>query len=443
MAMELDSLSGVLGEFWLPNDTTKKVSGILTIEPASNTRELLLNGYLSNLFLPSSEGSEPEIIHGYIGITRVTFTGCLCIAQTMFPDTQKYYVSVIVSGAHITNESKQVIRQAYLRLDNMHSWVPPIPIRNSLKPEEGKGWNLDVLSTLEATIEKSDTHFGSIEVRRSKGLRFEQHKLEVTSKSTIVFIYSKGASIRDVIEHCGIIRNLSAMMTGILCNITLLKLVLSPSDTYRNHEINLYSDWVEDRIVRKPSEFEVITYTDLGGVSAIAKCLNDCHQSPHNAAVLKRLGRFWLSSESYDEHKFISMTVALEHLFIWLNNIKKLKKKEDKKLGNQLNNIIRPITSEISPFVPNTRWLGKKAARYRGWAAHANLDVPPEELLYSLMFSLYLCIMLRYAYGLGANIKELCDKMYSSHVRFRGWDNVIKEAIEKYPVEKRQGDSGD
>ena len=430
----LDALSGVLGEFWLPNDTTKIVPGILTIESESNTSELYLNGSLSELSLSLSD-NDVKTIHGHIGRIPVTLSRCLRLHKELPFGPEKYLVQLIVSGAHITNESEKVIERVYLRLDNMHSWIPPTPIEHSLQSKGEKGWKLDLSATSEPVIERSSTHFGSIEVYRSNGFHSEQHKFDITSESTIIFKYPRGASIQDVIEHCGCIRNLSAMVTSTLCNITLLELVVCLPDAQKSHEINLYLNWVEDRIIKKPSEFEVITYTELGGIDAMAKCLNDYHESRHNAAVLNRLGRFWLSSAPYNEHKFISMTVALEHLFLWLNNIEKLKKK-DKELGNQLNNIIRPITSGISLFVPDKRWLSKKAVRYRGWAAHANLDVPPEGLLPSLMFSLYLCIMLRYAYGLGANIKELCDKIYSGHRQFRRWDYVLKEAMEKHPVEK-------
>lgn len=119
--------------------------------------------------------------------------------------------------------------------------------------------------------------------------------------------------------------------------------------------------------------------------------------------------------------------------FIWLNDVEKLEGR-DKKLGNQLNNIIRPIASEINLFVPDIQWLSRNAARYRAWAAHANLDVPPEGLLYPLMCSLYLCIMLRYMYDLGAkaNIKKVCDKIHSWHIRFRRWQDILNEAMAEH-----------
>ena len=429
--MSLDSLSGILGEFWLPKDKTNVVPGILKIELESNTRELSLNGLLSGPFLSSSAENSLKVIHGYIGNIPVTLTGCFWTRQTI--STEKYYVHTIISGAHITDESKRVIRRVYLRLDNVHSWIPPIPMKYSLQSKRGKDWKLDLSETSEPVIERSRTYFGSIEVYRSKVFHSERHKLDITSESTIILTYPKGASINDVTEHCGCIRNLSAIMTGTLCNVTLLELVVALSSAHKSHEINLYYNWLEGRVIRKPTEFEVITYTELGGVDAIAKCLNDYYQSPHNADVLKRLGRFWLSSDPFNEYKFISMTVALEHLFIWLNNDNKLKD-GDEKLGRQLDNIILPITSEISMFVPNIEWLSKKAARYRGWAAHANLDVPPERLLYTLMCSLYVCIMLRYVYDLGADLKEVCKKMHSAHTRFREWDDVLKEAMEKHPL---------
>ena len=430
--MDLDSLSGVLGDFWLPTDKANKVPGILTIEPESDTRELFLNGSLSELSL-SSSNNKREILHGYINGIPVTLSRCLCIHKEFPFGPERYLVPLIISGAHITDESKRVIKRAYLRLDNMHSWAPPIPLRYNFQTKRGKDWKLDISVTSKPIIERSATYFGSIEVYRSKGFHSELHRLDITSESTIILKYPNGASIKDVIEHCGSIRNLSAMMTSTLCNVTLLELVVALPSAYKSHEINLYLNWVEGPVIGKPSEYEVITYTELGGVDAIAKCLNDCHRSPHNADVLKRLGRFWLSSDPFNEYRFISMTVALEHSFIWLNNVNKLKD-GDEKLGNQLDNIIRPITSEISMFVPDIEWLSKKAARYRAWAAHANLDVPPERLLYTLMCSLYVCIMLRYVYDLGANLKEVCKKMHSMHMRFREWDDVLKEAMEKHPL---------
>lgn len=74
--MKLDYLSGVLGEFWLPNDTTKIVPGILTIESESNTNELYLNGSLSELSLSLSD-NDVKTIHGYIGRIPVTLSRCL------------------------------------------------------------------------------------------------------------------------------------------------------------------------------------------------------------------------------------------------------------------------------------------------------------------------------------------------------------------------------
>lgn len=342
-------------------------------------------------------------------------------------------MQLIVSGAHITNESKRVIRRAYLRLDNMHSWVPPIPMEYSLRSKRGGYRKLDLSETSKPIIERASTYFGSIEVRRSKYFHPEQHKLEIASESTIILTYPKGASISDVIEHCGSIRNLSAIMTSTLCNVTLLQLVVSLPSTYKSHEINLYSNWLEDKVIKKPSEFEVITYTELGGVDAMARCLNDCHQSPHNAAVLNRLGIFWFSKRPYNEYKFIGMTVALEHLFMWLNNVKKLEG-GDSKLENRLDSIIHPIADEVGLFIPDIEWMGRKAARYRGWAAHANLDIPPDRLLFFLMGSLYLCIMLRYTHDLGADMEAVCNKIYSRHRWFREWDNQLNEAMEKHPL---------
>lgn len=432
--MKLDSLSGVLGEFWLQTDKTNIVPGILTIELASSTRRLLVNGYLSELFFSSSDDNEPTVIHGRIGGTLVSFIGCFCTKQTLSSvRTQEYHVPIIVSGAHITDESKRIIRRVYLRLDNMHSWVPPIPIEHSFQSKGGKGWKLDLSATSEPIIERSNTYFGSIEVYKSDTFHSEQHRFDIASESTIILRYSKGASILDVIEHCGSIRNLSAMMTGTLCNVTLLEMIVSLPFTHKNHKIDLYSNWVEDSVIKKPSEFEVVTYTELGGVDAMAKCLNDCHQSQHNAAVLNRLGLFWFSKRPYNEYKFISMTVALEHLFLWLNNVKKLKG-DDEKLSNQLYNIILPITEEVGLFIPDMEWIGRKAARYRGWAAHANLDIPPDRLLFFLMGSLYLCIMLRYTHDLGADMEAVCDKIYSRHQWFREWDKQLNEAMEKHPL---------
>jgi len=430
---ELDSLSGVLGEFWLPTDKTNTVPGILTIEPSSNTRELTLNGRLSELFPFSSADIGLIVIHGCIGSLPVTFTGCFWIDRTI--STEKYYVHTIVSGAHITDGSKRVIKRACLRLDNMHSLVPPIPLKYSLQSKGGEYRKLDLSETSDPVIERSSTHFGSIEVHRSKNFHPGQHRLEITSESEIVLTYPEGASISDVIEHCSIILNLSAMMTGTFCNVTLLELVVSLPFAYKINEIKLYPDLIEDRVIKKPSELEVITYTELGGVEAIAKCLNDSHRSPHNAAVLNRLGLFWLSKRPYNEYKFISMTVAIEHLYMWLNDVKKFKelKGKDKELPNQLDNIIRPIADEVGLFIPDTKWLGKKAARYRAWAAHGNLDIPPDELLFTLMCSLYLCIMLRYTHDLGADINAICRKIKSGYTRFREWDNVLKEAMEENP----------
>lgn len=433
--MNLDSLSGVLGEFWLPTDKTSAVPGILTIEPESDTRELFLNGSLSELSL-SSSSNRREILHGYINRIPVTLSRCLCIHKEFPSGPERYLVPLVISGAHITDESKRVIKRAYLRLDNMYSWAPPIPLGHNLQTKRGKDWKLDLSVTSEPIIERSDTYFGSIEVYRSKGFHSELHRLDITSESTIIFKYPNGASIKDVIEHCGCIRNLSAMMTGTLCNVTLLKLVVALPSAYKSHEIDLYLNWVEGPVIRKPSEYEVITYAELGGVDAIAKCLNDCHRSPHNAVVLKRLGRFWLSNEAFNEYKFISMTVAIEHFYMWLNGFEEFKelKSKDRELSNQLDNIIYPISDRVRLFVSDTKWLGKKAARYRGWAAHANLDIPPDGLLFALMCSLYLCIMLRYIYDLEADIDAICKKMHSMHMRFREWDDVLKEAMEKHPL---------
>ena len=275
--MNLDTLSGVLGEFWLPADKTNRVPGILTIEPASNTRELTLDGRLSELLPFSSADNGLKVIQGRIGSIPVTFTGCFWIDGTI--STEKYYVHTIVSGAYITDESKRVVKRACLRLDNMQSWVPPIPMEYSLQYKGGEYQKLDLSATSEPVIERSKTHFGSIRVRRSKSFHPGQHKLEITSESEIVFTYPKGASISDLIGHCGIILNLSSMMTGTFCNVTLLELVVSLPFAYKINEIKLYPDLVEDRVIKKPSELEVITYTELGGVKAIAKCLNDSHQS--------------------------------------------------------------------------------------------------------------------------------------------------------------------
>lgn len=433
--MNLDSLSGVLGEFWMPADKTNRAPGILTIERASNTRELSLNGSIPDSMRSFLAGNEPTVIHGYIGNSiPVTLIGCYQIGPSIKP--QRYRAPLIVSGAHITDESKRVIKRARLRLDNMHSWVPPIPLKYSLQSKGGEYRKLDLSETSDPIIDRSSTHFGSIEVHRSKNFHPGQHKLEITSESEIVLTYPEGASISDVIEHSSIILNLSAMMTGTFCNVTLLELVVSLPFAYKINEIKLYPDLVEDRVIKKPSELEVITYTELGGVEAIAKCLNDCHRSPHNAAVLSRLGLFWLSKRPYNEYKFISMTVAVEHLYMWLNGFEEFKelKRKDKELSNQLDNIIYPISDKVKLFVPDTKWLGKKAARYRGWAAHANLDIPPDGLLFALMCSLYLCIMLRYVHDLEADIDAICKKMHSMHMKFREWDDVLKEAMEKHPL---------
>lgn len=429
--MKLDSLLGALGEFWLPTDKTKIVSGVLTIESGSNTSELYLDGSLSELSLSLSDNSE-KTIHGRIGRIPVTLSRCLCIHRELPFVSEKYLVPLIISGAHITDESKRITRRAYLRLDNMHSWVPPKPIELRLQSKGKKDWKLDLSATSKPIVERSSTYFGSIEVYRSDTFHSEQYKFNMASESTIILTYPKGASILDVIEHCGNIRNLSAMATGTLCNVTLLELVVSLPSTYKSNEIYLYANWLEDRVIKKPSEFEVITYTELGGVDAMAKCLDNCHQSQHNAAVLDRLGIFWFSKRPYNEYKFISMTVALEHMFLWLNDIEKLK--GDDKLCKQLVNITRPITDEVGLFIPDIDWMGRKAARYRGWAAHANLDIPPDRLLFFLMGSLYLCIMLRYAHDLEADMEAVCNKIYYRHRWFREWDKQLNEAMEKHPL---------
>ena len=431
--MSLDSLSGVLGEFWLPTDKSNKVPGILTIEPESDTRELSLNGLLADLFLSSSENNEPTVIHGYIGGTMVTFIGCFCTSQVISSvSTQKYHVPLIVSGAHITDKSKRVIRRAYLRFDNIHSWMPPKPIDHSRQYLGRKGWKIDISATSTPLIERSRTYFGSIEVYKSSFFHVEYHKAEVMSQSTIIFTYPKGASIEELIEHCGSIRNLAAMMTSTSCNVTLLELVVSLPSAYKDYEIKLYLDWVGDRVIKEPSEFEVITYTELGGIDAIAKCLNTS-QDKNNHAVLRRLGSFWISEAPFNESKFIHMTVALEYLYkaTCCPNSKKGGGKVD--LEDKLNAVIHPIADDIALIIPNMKWLGTKVARYRGWAAHAVVDDPPEGLLYVLMRSLHLCIMLRYVYDLGADLKEICQKVHSRHLWFRRWASVLQETMEKHP----------
>lgn len=429
--MNLESLSGLLGKFWLPANKANRVSGILKIESASGTRELLLDSFPFDQFQSFLADNEPTVIHGYIDNNiPVTLTGCYRIGSSII--TQRYHVSLVVSGAHITDASEQIVKLACLRLDNMHSWVPPVPMKYSLQSKGGKYRKLDLSETSDPIIERSDTYFGSIEIHKSKSFRPGQHKLEITSESEIVLTYSKDASISDVIEHCGSICNLSAMMTGTFYHVTLLELTVSLLPAYRIHKINLYPEWVEDRVTKKPPESEVITYTELGGVEAMARCLNEYDRSPHNAAVLNRLGLFWLSKRPYNEYKFISMTVALEHLYKWLNKVENLESR-DRKLGNQLDNIVHPIADEIRLFIPDIDWLGEKAARYRAWAAHGNLDIPPDKLLFTLMCSLYLCIMLRYTYDLGADIDAVCKKISSGYMRFLNGTMLLKEAMEEHP----------
>ena len=421
-------LSGALGEFWLPTDKSNVVSGILTIEPESNTRKLLLSGHSFEPPLSSSVDDGPTIIHGRIGGTLVTFVGCFCTKMTVSSvSTLEYHVPTIVSGVHITDEFKRVVRRVYLSFDSMHIWVPPRPIKYDLT--EGKrGWkDLDLSLPPKPLIERSDTYFGSIELYKHTFFYKEQYKLDIRSESTFSLTYPNGASIQDVIEHCGCIRSLAAMVTGTLCDINLLELKVSLLSAYKNHKIDLYPSWVEDRITKKPSEFGVITYKELGGIDVIAKCLNNCYQNRHNAAVLRNLGSFWRSDVPYNESKFLSMTVALEHLHKSLNQ-------SNGKLEDQLSCIVYPIADDISRFVPDIKWLGKKSVRYRAWAAHANSDDPPEGLLFLLMGSLYLCIMLRYTHDLEADIKTVCDKMYFGHRWFREWDNQLSMAMKKYPL---------
>lgn len=417
----LDSLSGVLGEFWLPTDTTNKVPGMLTIDPASNTRELSLNGTLSE---SSSLSNMETIIHGHIGQIPVTLSRCLCIHKQFPFGPERHLVPLIISGAHITDESKKVIRRAYLQFDNMHSWVPPQPINHSWEPKGRRGWDLGISATSKPLIERSNTYFGNIAIYKSSYFRLEQYEAEIKSESTIILTYPNGTSIQDIIEHCGSIRNLANMMTGASCSVSLLDLKVTLSSY---HSVSLYLNWVDDRVVERLSKYQVITYTELGSVDAIAKCLNETHINPSNDAVLRSLGSFWRSDVPYNESKFLNMTVALEHLHKSLNL-------PNSKLEDRLSCIIYPIADDISRFIPDIKWLGKKSVRYRAWVAHANSDDPPEGLLFLLMGSLYLCIMLRYIHDLGADMKAVCNKTYSGHRWFREWDKQLNEAMEKHPL---------
>ena len=421
--MALDSLLGVLGEFWLPTNTANKVTGILNIEPESDTRELTLTGHLFESIPWSSTSNNSTIIHGYIDHTLVTLIGCLCRLAPPSISAQKCRVSSILSGVHISDASKRIIKEVHLQYDNINSWIPAKPIKHSRESMGIDHWKLDVSVTSEPLIELSNTYFGSVETYRSISYHPEQHKLDIMSESKIILNYRNGASIEEAIEHCSIIRNLAAMMTSTMPKVTLLKLVVSIPST---DDINWYPDWREDRVARKSSEYEVITYTELGGIDAVAKCFNNYNKSHHDAAVLRRLGSFWFSGAPYNGWKFMSMTVALEHLYKSIST-------SNCKLEDQLKYIVDPIAEDISRFIPDIEWLGKKSVRCRAWAAHATTDIPPDELLFKLMCSLYLCIVLRYMHCLGANIKEVCDKIYYWHRLFGSWDSVFREAMEEHP----------
>lgn len=425
--MSLDSLSGVLGEFWLPTDKSNKVPGLLTIEPASSTRELSLQGCLSEP-LSNSNHKEPVVIHGYIGETPVTLSRCLCTYQTFPLETEKYYVPLVIYGTHVKDETKLIVRRVILQLDGLSAWIPPEPIRPTYSEVDRKRI-LNVSTTIAPIIESSSAYFGSIDVIKTTSVNFEIHKVEVTKQSAIRIQYSKARSIYGVLEHCGIICNLVAMSTSAPCSVKTLDITVTLKSAF-----NVYIDlnWVENSTSREPLEHEVITYTELGGVEALAKCL-DVSRDKNNHAVLRRLGSFWRSGEPFNESKFIRMTVALEYLYKATGYPSSKKGGGKVDLEDKLNAVIRPIADDIALIIPNMEWLGRKIARYRGWAAHAISDDPPEGLLFILMCSLYLCIWLRYVYELEANVKEICSKVHSMHMRFREWDNVLKEAMEENP----------
>lgn len=408
---------------------------MLTIKLASDIRKLSLHGSLqdsiTNLFADAdSVRDESIVIHGVVGRSLVTLMRChlrkYSSAVEPYSELEEYYVPCIIQGAHIASESSKVIRSAFLSLTNMQAWVPPKPLTIRYQRLAKNSYKIGLSEISRHEPETYNTQFGTIEILKGVSHKGDQHHIDIRSESLVILKFSKAVSVGEVISYCGTLRSLASISSTASCIFDKLELTV----TLRS-ESKVYLDlnWTDNPSNRSRGLHEIMSYTDLGGIEIIAKCLDEPRDSYQK--ILAMLAGFWTLDAPYNESRFIQMTVALEYLSKALGTTHI--KRSRIRIEDHFHNVIDKIADELTALIPDLDWLGKMIARYRNWAAHADHPAPPKDLLFHLMVFLYLCIFIRFVHELGADTGKLCNKLYARHNLFAQCSARLRELQNQYP----------
>lgn len=410
------------GEFWLVDDSERKVAGHLTYNRADGLN-LSLIGSLhepDNVIARARAMSTGPTIsvpleelygmdRGPVRILGETTKGPItledCVRQgASFPFSgrslrENYRGSLAVLGANFGKNEPLVFSGMELSVHNLEHWVrkPGISIEFDLHEDSGIIGQTRITNTpLEKIVTRAS--IGELELSFSYKLRGD-HVVETVLEQSCAFGVRCAQLLpyADLLKMCSAIRDLVTIGLDAPSSITGLsfqrpKETLTPATVPGDSEsVRLYGRFLGDDIQgneRVPRLADMLfTLDGIGGLDGVARWLEVAETYE---IVIGSLVTYWYAPTLYTEHRFFSILTAAESLErIRLNQQNFNLKKGLKRLACDAGDTFETLVGDVDA------WTSKVVRTRMNTVVHPGLRGKAEgSYLYFLSESIYFLVVL-------------------------------------------------
>jgi hypothetical protein len=240
------------GEWWLPDDPSKRIAGILHVDPDDEAAELQLIGTLRDAEpIPAQLNASAKypVMHGLVQAHLITLMGCEEAAATLsFPGfiAQRLHPDLIYFGGHLSSADPEVV-QAWVQLTHLPQWLP---VHRNI--ETGNGGMSVTVSYAASPEVVCSMPWGAVAFRTWPSSSTQVGSVSIRSAANVRITPAKTARLREFMGWFSALQNLLTLATDAPNAVEMVQLEVPESALLEQQGPRPYLELVYERVFRSP-----------------------------------------------------------------------------------------------------------------------------------------------------------------------------------------------
>ena len=359
------------GEWWLPDNSNKKVKGQLEIFD-DHSSNLKLDGTLTEIDLNEDTVKRVDVIHGIAldrakkELNKITLFNSLLIGsqiiqkldeqKTISITTQTFKPEIVIIGRHYKSLDEVVFEKIQLQIPELDNWFPSFYKEFVKFHFENKKWEISIGEKTVYQKDFNDFSFQVIEQMLFSKNLYSAVSLRFNLKKYVVLKFKKSKTLKDC---CMLINRLLDLFTlAVLDKVHISNIIGFQDDRIAD----VYIPLGRCKLSAQPKFWRslgiLISFDDFQNYDCLEKWFIICEK-------LKYTLEYYLSTILYDnlpwDILFFNLVRALEAYHKFSGNFPNGHKKNIS-LSQRLNEIIQLLKTADVMFCPDDQKLARKLA---------------------------------------------------------------------------------